>query len=144
MKPLILLSAISGLVLSGCVAQETFVKQNMRYSDFERDRAACETRATQEVPVNRSPGGEIVVALITGVYAEQDANAATRIRNYEACMMSKGYQRVELPPCTDMQEAREQGVGPLRATERVEISGETCVVGDMSGRIIFHNPDQAS
>ena len=129
------------IVLSGCVAQEAFVKQNMRYVDYERDRAYCETKATQEVPVNRSPGAEIAVALLTGVYAAQDANAATRVRNFEACMISKGYQRVQLPPCSDFQEARANGVGPLRATDRVEIGSQTCVVGDNVGRIIFYNED---
>ncbi|RYG90060.1 hypothetical protein EU803_00475 [Loktanella sp. IMCC34160] len=144
MKRTILAAGSAMILLSGCVAQEAFVKQNMRYADYERDRAYCETKATQEVPVNRSPGAEIAVALLTGVYAAQDANAATRVRNFEACMISKGYQRVQLQPCSDMQEARANGVGPLRATERVVIGNQTCVVGDNVGRIIFHNPSNDS
>ncbi len=47
MKHYLVTSIVGAFVLSGCVAQETFVKQNMRYSDFERDRAAYETKATQ-------------------------------------------------------------------------------------------------
>lgn len=111
----------------------------MRYSDFERDRAFCETNATQEIPVNRSPGAEIVVALLTGVYAVNDANAPARIRNYESCMISKGYQRIELPPCKNMSEARSNGVGPLTSTKRVVISPQSCVVNDTSGRVVFHH-----
>jgi len=128
----------TAIVLSGCVAQEAFVKQNMRYSDFEKDRAACETKASQEVAVNRSPGAEIAVALLTGVYETQDANAEARKRNYEACMMDKGYQRRELPACSNAAEAKKNGVGPLNAQSRVEIAANTCVSADQSGRIIFY------
>ena len=128
-----------GLILSGCVAQETFVKNNMRYSDFEVDRASCETKASQDVAVNRSPGAEIAVALLTGVYQTQDANAAARIRNYEACMLGKGYQRVQLPGCTNVEAARKNSVGPLNAQSRVEINQNSCVISDQSGRILFSN-----
>ncbi len=131
----------AGLAISGCVSQETFVKSNMRYSEFEVDRASCETAAAQQVAANRSPGAEIVVALLTGVYQTQDANAAARVRNYEACMIKKGYQRVSLPGCTDYQDAQKNGIGPLRAESRVEISTASCVANDQSGRMIFHkNP----
>jgi hypothetical protein len=129
------------LTVTGCVAQETFVKNNMRYSDFEKDRAACETQASQQVGINRSPGAEIAVALLTGVYQVQDANADARIRNYEACMLGMGYQRVQLPACSKTQEAQKNGVGPLSADRRVEISQSSCYVSDQAGRIIFHtNP----
>lgn len=134
-------SISAGLLLAGCANQEAFVTQNMRYVDYERDRAFCETKATQEIPVNRSPGAEVVVALLTGVYAVNDANAPARIRNYESCMLSKGYQRVELPVCSNINEARKNGVGPLNATERVQINGRTCVVGDNYGRVVFYTPD---
>lgn len=139
-KTMMVLSA--GFILSSCVAQETFVKQNMRYSEFEMDRAACETRASQEVEANRSPGAEVVVALMTGVYQTHDANAAARQRNYEACMISKGYQRTKLPACKNLQDARENGVGPLNARNRVEISSSSCVVNDSSGRLVFHKQPQ--
>ncbi|MCF3594433.1 hypothetical protein LZG00_10510 [Rhodobacteraceae bacterium LMO-12] len=129
---------ISALALSACVNQETFVKQNMRYTDFERDRAACETNAAQQVPVNRSPGAEIAVALITGIYQVNDANAPARIRNYESCMISKGYQRMELPPCKDMTDARANGVGPLTHNRRVQLTPKSCATNDTSGRIVFH------
>jgi hypothetical protein len=110
----------------------------MQYADFERDRAACETKATQEIPVNRSPGAEVVVAVLTGVYETQDANAVPRQRNYEACMINLGYDRVELPACTNMTEARRDGVGPLNAQSQVSIASNTCVTSDQYGRIIFH------
>lgn len=126
------------VILSGCVAQETFVKQNMRYSDFEKDRAACETKASQEIAVNRSPGAELAVALLTGVYQTQDANAEARKNNYEACMLNKGYQRVELPACTNMADAKQYGVGPLNAQSKVEIKSNSCISNDQAGRIIFH------
>lgn len=140
MKSPIALAVVAGLTLSGCVAQERFVKNNMRYSDFERDRAQCETKATQEIAVNRSPGAEVAVALLTGVYQVHDANAGARIRNYESCMMQKGYQRVSLQPCSKTKEARENGIGPLRANERVPINSQTCWVGDNLGRTIFYTP----
>jgi hypothetical protein len=127
------------VVLSGCVSQETFVKNNMKYSDFEKDRASCETQASQQVGVNRSPGAELAVALLTGVYQVQDANAAARVRNYEACMMNKGYQRIALPACTKVQEAQKNGVGPLTAQSRVKITQSSCFVSDQAGRIVFHN-----
>jgi len=131
----------AGIALSGCVAQETFVKNNMRYSDFEKDRASCETKASQEISVNRSPGAELAVALLTGVYQTQDANAEARKRNYEACMLTKGYQRIELPLCSDAQDARENGIGPLNAQSRIEFTKTSCAINDQSGRIIFHkNP----
>lgn len=133
--PLVLSAAI---ILSGCVAQETFVKSNMRYTDFEVDRASCETAATQQVGSNRSPGAELAVALLTGVYQTQDANAEARLRNYEACMLSKGYQRVSLPTCSSAQDARTNGVGPLTAQRRVELTKDSCISRDQSGRIIFH------
>lgn len=144
MKNSSLMVLCAGLVLAGCVKQETFVKQNMRYSDFELDRSSCETKATQEVETNRSPGAEIVTALFTGYYAVQDANAPARERNYEACMLAKGYQRIELPPCKDMNDARDNGTGPLNARERVQITSESCATADQSGRIIFHTEGTAS
>ncbi len=125
-------------LICGCVPQETFVKNNMRYSDFEVDRASCETAATQQISTNRSPGAEIAVALLTGVYQTQDANAAARKNNYEACMIKKGYQRIELPPCSNIQEAKKNGIGPLKAQSRVEISENSCVTSDNAGRIVFH------
>ncbi len=131
------------VLLSGCVAQETFVKQSMRYSDFEKDRATCETKASQEVAVNRSPGAEIAVALITGYYQTQDANADARHRNYEACMLNKGYQRRELPACSNMTEARKNGVGPLNAQNRVEFAANSCVTTDQAGRLVFHKNSSA-
>lgn len=130
---------IAASLLTGCVAQETFVKNNMRYSDFEMDRAACQTKASQDVAVNRSPGAEIAVVLLTGVYQTQDANAAARTQNYEACMLSKGYQRIELPPCPNMEQARRNGIGPLNAQNRIEFNQTSCAVSDQSGRIIFSN-----
>ena len=129
------------VAVAGCVPQETFVKNNMRYSDFEKDRAMCETTASQQVTVNRSPGAEVAVALLTGVYQAQDANASARQRNYEACMLNKGYQRIELPACKDMQAARKDGIGPLMGHSKVEITQTSCASSDASGRIIFYkNP----
>ena len=135
-KCFVILSAC--IAFSGCVAQETFVKNNMKYSDFEVDRAACETAATQQISTNRSPGAEVVVALLTGVYQTQDANAGARKNNYEACMIKKGYQRIELPACPKIQEAQKNGVGPLRAQSRVEITQNSCVTNDTAGRIVFY------
>lgn len=126
------------VLLSGCVSQEAFVKSDMRYSEFEVDRANCETKATQEVSTNRSPGAELAVALLTGVYQTQDANAVARKNNYEACMIKKGYQRIELPACPNIQEAQKNGIGPLRAQSRIEISANSCVTSDTAGRIVFH------
>ena len=134
---------VTGFLMSACVSQETFVKNNIRYSEFEMDRASCETKAAQEIEVNRSPGAEVAVALLTGVYQTQDANAPARKRNYEACMMQKGYQRIELPPCTDVKDAQENGVGPLSASSRIDVTKNSCVVNDTRGRIIFHKQDDA-
>ena len=138
MKKAITLCAVANIALAGCVAQETFGKNRMTYSDFERDRATCETKASQEVAVNRSPGAELAVALLTGVYQTQDANAATRLRNFESCMIKKGYTRVEMPACKSPSEARKNGVGPLNSHEEIEISSESCASHDSRGRIIFH------
>ena len=129
----------SVLLLTACVNQETFVKQNIRYKDFELDRAACQTQATREIAVNRSPGAELAVALLTGVYSVQDANAEARLRNYEACMIKKGYQRIELPMCKDAKAARAEGASPLNAQKRIIIDGQSCFTTDTAGRQIFHN-----
>lgn len=134
-RVLALIFAVSAV--AGCMNQEAFVKKDLRYSDYELDRAACETQATQEIPVNRSPGAEIAVALLTGVYQTQDANADARKRNYEACMLNKGYQRVEFPTCPNAKKAKENGVGPLNASARISIEPGSCVARDSSGRLIF-------
>lgn len=139
MKFTLPLLSIGALILSGCVAQEQFIKNNISYSMFERDRATCETKATQEIPVNRSVGGEVVVALFTGVYAAQDANAPARLKNYESCMISNGYQRIEFPACKDMNSARKNGVGPLSANKLISVAPGSCVTNDTKGRVIFHN-----
>ena len=136
MKKLIILATCSA-VLSGCVSQETFVKNNIRYTEYELDRAECETNAAQEIAVNRSPGAEIAVAVLTGVYQTQDANAPARKRNYEACMPKKGYQRVELPMCPNAQNAKATGVGPLTANKKIQVGQGSCFSTDSSGRIIF-------
>lgn len=138
MKKTLIFAAMANIALAGCVTQETFVKNKMLYSDFERDRAACETKASQEVAVNRSPGAELAVALFTGVYQVNDANAAARQRNYESCMLNKGYTRVALPPCAKINEARENGIGPLNANEQVVVTPKSCAATDTQGRLIFH------
>jgi hypothetical protein len=139
LKKIALVLVTASFIVSGCVPQEAFVKSNMQYSEFERDQAGCETRASQEVAVNRSPGAEVVVAILTGIYQTQDANAAARIRNYEACMLEAGYQRVELPSCKNNADAKKNGVGPLNAQGRVTLSSNTCLARDQFGRAIFHN-----
>ncbi|MBP0483626.1 hypothetical protein [Sagittula salina] len=136
MRKLVAVALTIGAV-SGCVNQETFVKNNIRYSEYELDRAECETKAAQDVAVNRSPGAEIAVAILTGVYQTQDANADARRRNYEACMIKKGYQRVELPMCPNAQKAKANGVGPLNAHEKISVGQGSCVASDSSGRVIF-------
>ena len=128
------------IALTGCVTatEEEFVKNGMRYSDYELDNASCETRSTQEVGTNRSQGTEIAIAILTGRSSVQDANAETRQRNYEACMIQKGYQRVALPICSNTQAAVNNGIGPLRGTQTVQINSQSCVANDQSGRVVFH------
>lgn len=123
----------------GCVNQETFVKNNITYSKYEQDVAYCQTKSTQEVAVNRSPGAELAVALLTGAYAVQDANATARTANYNSCMISKGYQRVELQQCKDLSKAKKTGAGPLTATQEINIGADSCYVTDAQARIIFAN-----
>lgn len=129
--------SVSLVLLAGCVNQETFVKNNITYSKYEQDVAFCKTKSTKEVAVNRSPGAELVVALLTGAYAVQDANAEARAANYNACMISKGYQRVELPMCGNTTEAKKVGTGPLTASRKIEVGSGSCYTTDAQGRIIF-------
>jgi len=136
MKKAILVSLCS-MSLVGCVNQETFVKNNITYSMYEQDVAQCQTTSTQEVPVNRSPGAEIAIAVLTGAYAVQDANAQARTSNYNACMISKGYQRVELPACTNGTEAKKTGAGPLTASRKIDVGQGSCYATDTKGRLIF-------
>lgn len=137
MKKSLVAVLISGLVLAACTPVETFVKGNMKYSDFERDRSSCMTKATQVLPVKRNIGGEIAVALVFGVHQKQDDHAVARQQHFETCMMNKGYQRIELPACQNSEDARKNGVGPLTAHKRVKITQESCAVNDSRGRIVF-------
>ena len=136
MKKSVMLSALVA-ALTGCVSQEAFVKNGITYSKYEQDDAICQTKSTQEVAVNRSPGAEVAVALFTGVYAVQDANAVARASNYNSCMISKGYQRIELPLCTNAKTAKETGVGPLTATKKIEVAANSCYALDTRGRMVF-------
>ena len=136
LKKLLPLS-LCGLVVAGCVNQETFVKNNITYSKYEQDVAYCQTKSTQEVAVNRSPGAELAVALFTGSYVVQDANATARVANFNSCMISKGYQRVELPPCKDPNKAKKTGAGPLTATQKINVGSGSCYATDAQARIIF-------
>ena len=128
---------LCAVALAGCVNQEKFVKNNITYSKYEQDVGHCQTVSTQEVPVNRSPGAEIAVALMTGSYAVQDANASARLANFNSCMISKGYQRVELPQCKDLKKARESGAGPLTASQKIKIGAGSCYATDSKARVIF-------
>jgi len=133
----IILVAGFAVSLAGCVNQETFLKNNITYSMFERDVAECQTSSTQEVPVNRSPGAEVAIAIFTGVYSVQDANAQARVSNYNSCMISKGYQRVDLPTCKNKSEAKQLGAGPLTASRKIEVGAGSCYAVDTKGRLIF-------
>jgi len=136
MRTVVTLSAFT-VLLAGCVSQEAFVKNNITYSKYEQDVAYCQTKSTQEVAVNRSPGAELAVALLTGSYAVQDANASARAANYNSCMISKGYQRVELPACTNAKTAKDTGVGPLTASQKINVGANSCYTLDAKGRMIF-------
>mgnify|MGYP000011705243 CR=1 FL=1 len=136
MKKIVLVSLCSA-VLAGCVNQETFVKNNTTYSKYEQDVAHCKTKSTQEVAVNRSPGAEVAIAIFTGVYAVQDANGEARVANYNSCMISRGYQRIELPPCKNSIQARKTGVGPLTASRKIDVGQGSCYATDKQGRLIF-------
>tara|TARA_R110002049_G_C9132760_1_gene559128 strand:- start:706 stop:1125 length:420 start_codon:yes stop_codon:yes gene_type:complete len=133
----ILLVSVCSAVLAGCVNQETFVKNNITYSKYEQDVAHCKTKATQEVAVNRSQGAEVAIAIFTGVYSVQDANSDARVANYNSCMISKGYQRVELPACKNNNEAKKTGVGPLTASRKIDVGTGSCYATDTQGRLIF-------
>jgi len=136
MKRIVLVS-ICSVFLAGCVNQEAFIKNNITYSKYEQDVAHCKTKSTQDVPVNRSPGAELAIAIFTGVYAVQDANAEARTANYNSCMISKGYQRVELPACKNSSEAKKTGVGPLTASRKIDVGQGSCYAADTQGRLIF-------
>lgn len=137
MKKTLAILLVTSIALAACTPVETFVKGNMKYSDFERDRSNCLTKATQALPVKRNIGGEIAVALIFGVHQTQDDHAVARMQHFDTCMMNKGYQRIQLPVCKDTKDARKNGVGPLTAHERVKITQESCAVNDNHGRIVF-------
>lgn len=129
--------SLIAVLLSGCINHEMFVKNEIPYSKYEQDIAYCKTKSTQEVAVNRSPGAEVAVAIFTGAYVVQDANADARDANYNSCMISKGYQRVELPLCKNASEAKKIGAGPLTASRKIDVGSGSCYAADAQGRIIF-------
>lgn len=139
MKNVLFAFAIPIAVLSGCKQQEHFVQQNMLYFDFEMDRAACETKAIQEIGSSHKRSAELAVHSFKISYGRKDANASARARNYEACMLSKGYRRVQLSKCRDNKIAKQFGVGPLSVNRRVTLSSNSCTAEDKKGRVIFSN-----
>lgn len=125
------------LLLTGCDRQEIFVKRDMLYLDFEMDRAECETTAIQDIDSTHTRSAELSVSTFKIAFGRKDGNAAARVRNYEACMLSKGYRRVEMPKCSDRRAARLHGVGPLSVNDRVELGTRSCVSNDRRGRVVF-------
>lgn len=137
MKNLVFAFAIPLAALTGCKQQEHFVQQNMLYYDFEVDRAACETKAIQEIDASHQRSAEIALSAFKIAYGRKDANDSARTRNYEACMLSKGYRRVQFSRCTDSEAAQRDGVGPLSVNRRVTLDPTSCVVSDKKGRVFF-------
>jgi hypothetical protein len=139
MKNVLFAFAIPIAVLSGCKQQEHFVQQDMLYLDFEMDRAACETKAIQEIDSSHKRSAELAIHSFKISYGRKDANASARERNYEACMLSKGYRRIQFPKCPDSRTAKRYGVGPLSVNRRVTLSSNSCTTEDKKGRVIFSN-----
>lgn len=139
MKNVILAFVIPVAALSSCKHQEHFVQQNMLYYDFELDRAACEAKAIQEIDSSHKRSAELALHSFKVSYGRKDANASVRVRNYEACMLSKGYQRVQLSKCRDKKAAQQFGVGPLSVNRRVTLNSHSCATEDKKGRVVFSN-----
>ncbi|NQY60068.1 hypothetical protein [Cognatishimia sp.] len=137
MKRILFAFALPIAALPGCRSQEHFVQQNMLYYDFEVDRAACETKAIQEIESSHQRSAEIALSAFKIAYGRKDAHASARTRNYEACMLSKGYRRVELKRCTNSKAAQRDGVGPLSVNRRVTLDSNSCAVSDNKGRVFF-------
>ena len=119
------------MVLSGCVDQSLFVKQNVTYDQYERDYVACSTKAAQLVPVNTQIGW----APYVGIYST-DTNAALRMKNFEICMRDAGYQQVTISYCSgkSAEIATQQSRGVRDRGEKMKITQQTCYVAGPDGR----------
>lgn len=137
MKKLLFAFAIPTACLLGCKPQEHFVQQDMLYFDFEMDRAECETKSIQDVESSHKRSAELAISAFKISYGRKDAHSSARVRNYEACMLSKGYRRVQLSRCRDGEAAQRTGVGPLNVSRRVSLTPSSCVVEDKKGRVVF-------
>lgn len=129
--------AVAGFALAGCVQQEFFVRQDVNYDRYQRDTAACATKATQEVSANTQVGWVPYV----GVYSV-DANAGLRQTNFEICMRDRGYSKVALPGCSaNAGAAQQEGFGSTsRLGQNLKISDQSCFVLSPRGETLLYTP----
>lgn len=115
----------AALLISGCVEQQIWVRNNVTYDQYERDFVGCQTTATQAVPTNT----QVSWAPYVGIYSV-DTNSQLRQSNFEICMRDRGYSPVTVEPCTGTAQtaANEQSRLPSDRNRVLTVTANTCYV----------------
>lgn len=123
-------------LVSGCVEQQVFVKQDVTYDRYERDFVGCSTKATQAVATNTQVGW----APYVGIYS-YDTNTALRVKNLELCMRDLGYQQVVMPFCAGDRQTRAMAEArqPQDRNRRMTIQPNSCYVNRPDGTVYIHS-----
>ncbi|MGB8815571.1 MAG: hypothetical protein WCC57_20530, partial [Paracoccaceae bacterium] len=128
---------LSGMILTGCVPSEFFVKSGVTFDRYERDSVGCATQASQAVPTNTQVGW----APYVGLYSV-DANAGLRGKNLEICMRDRGYQKVSIPYCTgvSLKAATDAAKLPQDRNKSMTITKASCYVLGAAGTPSLYTP----
>ena len=123
--------------LSGCVANDIYVKQGVTMDRYERDGVGCATEATQAVPTNTQVGW----APYVGIYSA-DTNLPLREKNMEICMRDRGYQKVSLPYCSGaaLKAATAEAKLPRSSTKTMRVGTGSCYIMDAKGQAYLYTP----
>ncbi|WP_319823774.1 hypothetical protein [Thalassovita sp.] len=137
---LLITSAI--LFLAGCVPVDVYHKAGGSLHRLQNDETDCKVSALQQVPVNRMTritpirlipqqhcerrgDCRIVYIEVGGNVETYDANLPLRQRVEAQCMARKGYERVELPVCTEKAPATLPGTMPPLAEKACAVRTKT-------------------
>lgn len=136
-------------MLSACAPFEIYYKTGASVSRMQTDTTNCEVKALRDAPVAnqvrqepsyyvpgrrhcdgkgrcRTHGGYWRPGRIYTV----DANAPLRLKVLDQCMAAKGYQRTEIPVCS---QSITRAVPPARTQTLPQLTPNSCVIRNDSG-----------
>jgi hypothetical protein len=133
---MLVIGAAAAALVSGCVEQQVFVKQDVTYDRYERDFVGCSTKATQAVATNTQVGW----APYVGIYS-YDTNTALRVKNFEICMRDLGYQQVQMPFCSGARQtaAMAAAKAPQDRNRKIMIQPNSCYVNRADGTMFLYS-----